>query len=186
MSVLTNGRKEILCRNNIGGVKNVYIFSYDADQTFILNGQTVVSASSSSTLYKFEIANGNFSESITNDENGIVFNQSVSFRLFKQNVFTTNELNALTNFDFRYIVEFNDGSLKLGGLYNGAKVSSLNINSGGAKQDFTGYDLTFESAEELESPYLDNLEVITGEAINYIFENGNNFIFQDNNNFIFN
>jgi len=165
MSVLTSGRKEILCRNNIGGVKNVYIFSYDASVQFLLDGQNLISTDNTKTLYKFDVTNGNFSENITNDENGVLFNQSLSFRLLKQNVFTTNELNALTNFDFRYIVEFNDGSLKLGGLYNGAKVSSLNINSGGAKQDFTGYDLTFESAEEIESIYVSSLDLLTNTEI---------------------
>lgn len=166
MSVLTKGRTELSCRNNIGGVKNVYIFSYDASTQFLLDGQNLVSTSNTNTLFKFDVTSGNFSENITNDENGVLFRQSLSFRLLKQDLFTTNELNALTNFDFRYVVEFNDGTLKLGGLYNGAKISSLTVNSGGSKQDFNGYDISFESAEEIESIYVSSLDILTDE--NYL------------------
>ena len=186
MSVLTSGRTELSCRDNVGGVKNVYIFSYNPNTQFLLDGQNLISSDNTDSIYKFDVTNGNFNESITNDENGVLFRQNLSFRLLKQDLFTTKELNDLTNFDFRYVVEFNSGVLKLCGLYNAAKVSSLTVNSGGTKQDFTGYDISFESAEEIESIYLSDLSLLTPQSINYIFENNDNFIFQNGINYIFN
>lgn len=186
MSILTKGRTEIACRDNIGGIRYVYLFKW-YDYTFteiqdVRSGEITVFPET--TLYRFDIENGNFTETINNDENGINYSQSLNFTLKKQDLFTTNELNVLTKIDFRYIVEFNDGSLKMGGAIHGANISSLELVSGGNKQDLNGYNLTIESNERYKAPYLEDISVVTHD-VSYFFQNGLNFVFQDIDNFIF-
>lgn len=181
---LTSGRTEP-CRDNIGGIKNVYLFKYFETNSIVRTGQLVISFPSSE-IYLFYQMGASFNETISNDENGEVFEQSLNFRLNKQDVLTTNKLNTVHQIDLRFIVEFYDGSFRIGGLYNGAKITAMDINSGGSKSEGNGYNVTITGRELISAPYIDNLEVITGGVDNYIFMDGNNFIFMDGNNFIFN
>lgn len=181
--VLTSGRIEP-CKDNIGGVKNIYVFKYvDYLQSqIVLDGQLLTSFPGS-VVYKYEVKNGTFDQEINNDENGTSYSQSLSFTLFKQDVLTTNELKVLTDIDFRCVVELYDGTFRIAGLYNACKIESLTLVSGGAKTDLNGYNITITALEELEAVYINSLEIITD---NYIFMDADNFIFMDGNNYIFN
>ena len=155
---LTSGRTEP-CRDNQGGIRFVYLFPY-VDYLFnqIVGTKGVeLTSFPTTTIYKYEIEEGNFSETITNNEDGISYSQNLSFNLFKQDLLTTRELNILTNIDFRYIVEYNNGDLKIGGLFNGANVNNLTIVSGGNKSSLNGYNISFESNEEYKSAFISDL-----------------------------
>ena len=186
MAVLTKGRTEIACRDNIGGIRYVYLFKF-VDYAF---NEIVGVRSNNITsfpytdVYRFDISNGSFNETINNDENGISYNQTLTFTLLKQDLFTTQELKVLTNIDFRYIVEYNDGSLKMGGVYNGANITNLELVSGGSKQELNGYNLTRESNERYKAPYMEDTSVVTHD-VSYFFQNGLNFVFQDIDNYLF-
>lgn len=184
--VLTQGRNEIACRDNVGGVKNVYVFPYVsyAPTQIVITDQLLVSFPES-TVYKYEVREGNFQQEITNDENGVSYNQRMSFTMFKQDLLTTTELNVLTNIDFRFVAEFWDGTFRVGGIYNSAKIDTLTLESGGSKSNLNGYNVTISGLEEIQAPYITSMAIITG-ANNYIFQDGNNFIFMDGNNYIFN
>jgi hypothetical protein len=184
--VVTKGRTEP-CRDNIGGIKFVYLFNWAnllPNQIVIEDGFLV--SIPSADLYKYEIVNGNFTQSIQNDENGVVYNQTLSFDLFKQDLLTTNQIKTLKDIDFRYVVQFEDGKLQVGGLFNGANISQLSMTTGGGKGELNGYQITFESLETVFAPYITGLDIITGGVFNYIFMSGDNFIFMDENNYIFN
>ena len=182
--VLTSGRIEP-CRDAIGGVKNVYLFPYVKynNSQIDIKFQTLVSFPTTN-IFKYEVQNGTFEQNIVNDENGVSYQQSLIFTMFKQDRLTTNELNTLTNIDFRYVAELYDGTFRVGGLFNGAKVESLTLVSGGTKQDLNGYNVTITGLEEIQAPFLDSLDVLSAGA-NYIFQSGDNFIFMDGNNYIF-
>ena len=161
---LTKGRSEIGCKSNVGGVRVVYLMPFVEYTYNLIEGTRGVEITSfpSSTLYKYETTGANFSETITNDDNGVSYEQSLTFTLFKQDLLTTNELNRLTQIDLRYIVEFNDGSFKMGGVYNGARLEDYSIESGGNKASLNGYNLTFNSAEEYSAPFLSDLGILGG------------------------
>ena len=184
---LTQGRKEIECRDNIGGVRNVYLFKYIDYAYNQIGGVRGVNLTSfpETAIFKYETTNATFSQTINNDENGVYYSQSLTFVLYKQDLVTSKELEIATNIDLRYIVEFNDGTFRIGGLFNGARISSLRLESGGNKNSLNGYSVTIEGSEEYAAAFLDNLDIIAGSA-NYIFMDGNNFIFMDGNNYIFN
>jgi len=192
MSILTKGRNELTCYNNIGGIKKVYLFKYVNYAYSQIVGEKGVELTSFpvTTIHEYEIKGGSFNENIQNDENGILYNQELSFTLTKQDLATTIKLNTLRNIDLRYIVEFNDGSLKIGGLYNGAEINSLELVSGGSKSEFNGYRVSINSKERYQAAYINNLLSVGFEIYNevntYNFMDDNNFIFNDSNNYIFN
>lgn len=192
MSILTKGRTELSCYNNIGGIKNVYLFKYVSYAYNQIVGGTTGELTSfpTTTIYKYEVKECSFNEKIQNDENGILYNQEARFVLTKQDLETTVRLNNLKNIDLRYIVEFNDGSFRICGLYKGAEITVLDLQSGGNKPEFNGYRVSLVSREDYKAPYITNLSdagfSINGEDINYVFQDGNNYVFQDGNNFIFN
>jgi hypothetical protein len=179
---LTTGRNEPICRDSIGGVKNVYLFSFTQYAYNLIGGVRGVNITSfpENTYYKYEVTGGNFSESITNDDNGVSYSQSLTFTLFKQDLATTRELDLMQKIDLRYIVEFNNGDLKMGGVYNGARLDSYTINSGSSKGSLNGYSLTFSSEEEFASPFVSR-EIIEGLLL---LENGFNLLLEDSGKII--
>jgi len=175
---LTSGRTEIACRDNIGGVKAVYLFKYIDYPYTQIQGVRGVSVTDfpDTDLFKYETTNANFSETINNDEEGISYTQSLSFTLFKQDILTTQELKIATDIDLRYIVEFNNGDYKIGGLWNGAKISSLTLDSGGSKTSLNGYNITIESEEEYAAAFF-NFNVfgnflLLEDSFNILLETG--------------
>ena len=158
MSVLTSGRKEIACKDNIGGIRKVFIFPFiDYAYTLIVGtrGQ-VITSFPATDIYEFAVTGGLMNETINNDDDGIFYDQSLTFTLKKQDKTTTYELDQLTKYHIRYIVELNDGRYKIGGLYNGASLE-FDSTSGGAKNELNGYNLTIKSEEEWQSSFIDDL-----------------------------
>ena len=154
---LTNGRTEP-CSDSIGGIRKVYLFSFvEYSKSQIVCDGSELTTFPATTIYDFWVSNGRMSENINNDENGVSYDQSLSFTLKKQDVPTTRDLHTASKGEIRYIVEFNDGRFKIGGLYNGATISSMTLNSGGAKSDGSNYDITITSLEEVESKWIDSL-----------------------------
>lgn len=181
---LTKGRTEP-CRDNIGGVKSVYLFPFVDYNYNLIEGVKGVEITSfpSTTSYKYETTSATFSETIKNDENGVSYDQSLTFTLFKQDLLTTNELNRLTHLDLRYIVEFNDGSFKMGGVYSGARLEDYSIESGGSKSSLNGYNLTLNSTEEYSAPFLSDLSILTSyllleDSFNILLEDSELIILQ--------
>jgi len=175
---LTNGRTEPLCRDNIGGIKSVYLAKY-VDYTYnLIEGVrgSEITGFPNTTLYKYEVTNGNFSETITNDEQGVSYSQSLTFTLFKQDLLTTNELNRLKDIDLRYLVEYNNGDFKMGGVYNGATLDNFTIDAGTSKGSLNGYNLTFTGSEEYASPFVSDLGIFSGYLL---LEDGFNLLLQD-------
>ena len=182
--VLTKGRTEP-CKDNVGGIKHVYLFpfvEYSYTQIEGLKSGEITSFPET-TLYKYEITNGDFSETISNDENGISYSQTLTFTLFKQDLKTTNELNRVQKLDLRYIVEYNDGNLKMGGVLNGANLENFTIDSGGSKSSLNGYNLTITSDESIQAPFISDLGVFGGYLLletdfNILLETGDKIILQ--------
>ena len=152
---LTRGRNEILCRNNIGGIKAVYLFKY-IEYPY----SSIVGATSGNIIdfpaietFKYETTGATFTENITNDENGIFYDQTLTFNLIKSDLLTSVELDKIKNIELRYLVEYNAGYFKMGGVYNGAEIETFSINSGGNKSDFNGYNVTIKGREEYASPF---------------------------------
>src|SRR6056300_562416 len=102
------------CRDNTGGLKNIYILSGSVDSTSGTTG-LLSELSGSGTFYKFELTRqtGDFTEAINaNIENGTIFyEQTVNAPFHKLQSSTRNQVRVLAkNPDIKMIVETNNGS----------------------------------------------------------------------------
>ena len=195
MSLLTSGRKEISCYDVIGGIRYVYLAEFIDYEYSEIVGEKGVSLESIPTafIYKYSVVNASFNEVISHSDNGEIYDQSLIFDLKMQDRLTSNEIRRATNIDLRYIVEFNDGRFKIGGLYNGAIITQFDSVTGGLKSDFTGYKLTLESKELYSAAFIQDLTdagFIVYEQpdgfCNYILQSDDNYILQNNDNYILN
>ena len=182
MATLTKGRSEPPCKDNVGGVKTIYIFPF-VDYTYsqIVGTRGVELTSFPATdIYEFGIASGSMTEDINNDEDGLYYDQNVTFSLKKQDVITTYELTILEKQDLRYIVLFNNGTYKIGGLFNGAKFEFSTV-SGDGKQELNGYNCTLKSKEEYQSAYIANLSNVGFTIVEILLLEDFDALLMDNN-----
>ena len=182
---LTSGRTEP-CRDNIGGIKTIYLFpfvSYSHTQILGTRGEDVTTFPATD-IYEFGIAGGNMNENIQNNEKGLSYDQNMSFILKKQDLDTTFELNQIQQYDIRYIVKFNDGKHKIGGLFNGAKLN-FDMVSGGQKNELTGYNVNITSTEEWQGAFIDDLSSAGFTILHHLLlEDGDDFLLENGDKLI--
>lgn len=188
---LTKGRS-LTCKNNIAGVKEIYITRYEQYNRInavFEKGVELISIPNK-LFYKFELGglNANFNESLQVDDNGNYFNVSLSLPLVKLDTQTARELNTMVNSVFHIVVKLNNGKYYFLGFENGLELSSLEINSGSSYQDFQGYNLTFQGKEQYKGmlildidnsgiiPVIDPVFVFGGNNQNEVIAYNNNAI----------
>ena len=145
------------CRDNIGGIKNVYILSGSVAGVTAASG-AISDISGSGVFYKFELPRnvGDFTETPTPSlENGTVFySQVTNIALHKLQASIRNQVKVLTqNPDLKIVVETNNGiDDQVGqffyvGRYRGRTVTGGTGGTGTALGDANQYALTFEAQE---------------------------------------
>jgi len=145
------------CRDNTGGLKNIYILSGSVDSTSGTTG-LLSELSGSGTFYKFELTRqtGDFTEAINaNIENGTIFyEQTVNAPFHKLQSSTRNQVRVLAkNPDIKMIVETNNGSEDgIGTFFYLGQTRGLSLTggqgaSGTSFGDLNGYALTFTGQE---------------------------------------
>ena len=146
------------CRDNIGGITNLYILSGSVDSVTDASEGLISELSGSGTFYKFELfrQTSDFSEAITSTpENGTVFyEQTVNAVFFKLQSSTRNQVKVLAqNPNLKVIVETNNGTVDGVGRYwylgedRGLQLLSGTGQTGTAFGDLSGYTLTFTGQE---------------------------------------
>ena len=146
------------CRDNAGGLRNLYILSGSIDTITGADAGLITAISGSGTFYKFELfrQTSDFSEAISSTpENGTVFyDQTLNATFFKMQSATRNQVRVLAkNPDLKIIAESNNGSVDgvgkffLMGQENGAQLLSGTAQTGTAFGDLNGYSLTFSGQE---------------------------------------
>lgn len=178
--MLTRGRSSG-CFDNVGGIKRVYLFRYERYPIFQLSGlqDGELTDFPPVNYFAYDIQGGSFTEGIVNDENGVKFEQTLTFTLTKQDRDTTAELDRIQKSDVRFVVVFNNGDMKMGGCVNGAKLIDYNIDSGSSKASLNGYKLTFTAVEEYSAPIIRKMNPIDPDAGFLLLEDGN-FVLQEN------
>jgi len=151
------------CRDNTGGIKNLYILSGSisgsGNNGIVTDANGVITAiSGSGTFFKFELfrQTSNLTETITSTpENGTVFyDQALTAVFFKMKQAVRNQINTLAkNPNLKIIVETNNGSVDGSGKFflmgqeNGAQLLTGTGQTGTAFGDLNGYNLTFSGQE---------------------------------------
>ena len=151
--VLTNGYT-LGCRDNIGGIQEVYIGEYNADAlTYTLDGNQVIGTFSGATVsfYTFEqeIETGSYTENgVFSTENGTAFYElTLSITLHKLDATLRNQILLLGQGKWRIIIKDQRGVYHLMGYQNPVRVSASTPGLGKAYGDLNGAVITFMGKE---------------------------------------
>ena len=171
---------ELGCRDNSGGIKNLYILSGSIDTINDASEGLINGITGFGEFFQFELfrQTSDFTEAISSTpENGTVFyEQTVNATFFKLQSATRNQVRVLAkNPDLKVIVETNNGSVDGVGRYwllgeeNGVQLLSGTGQTGTAFGDLNGYTLTFtgqepEPASEISGSLTDVVSGITAPA----------------------
>lgn len=147
----------LACRDNVGGIKNVYILSGSVS-TITASSGAISDLNGSGVFYKFELTRntGDFTETPTISlENGTVFySQVVNIALHKLQASIRNQVKVLAqNPDLKLVIETNNGSddnvgqFFYVGRYRGATMTGGTGQTGTALSDANQYSMTFEAQE---------------------------------------
>ena len=154
---LTSGRLEP-CRDAIGGLKAIYLVDFIDDSFTVAAGEATAINAAVTDVFKYELlADGNtFVETFTADQNNgtSIYEQVLTVALKKQTKASADELALIVKARPVVVIQHRDGSYKIQGISDGT-VATGDIQSGGAKADFNGYNLTLTATEVLPAPYLD-------------------------------
>ena len=146
------------CRDNTGGIANLYILSGSIDSVVDASEGLIETISGSGEFFKFELfrQTSDFTEAITSTpENGTVFyEQTLNAVFFKLQSSTRNQVKVLAqNPNLKIIVETNNGTVDGVGRYwllgedRGMQLLSGTGATGTAFGDLNGYSLTFTGQE---------------------------------------
>lgn len=153
---LTAGRK-LACRTNAsGGFKAIGIAAWEDGMFDVLDGELETFPTDLTEVFRYELKNsGNtYVEEITTDDEArtIAYNGTLSVVLQKLDLTTRNEVAELSKGEVVIFVETNSGEILLVGQEFGALLTGGNANTGGARTDFNGWNLTFTTSES--EPYI--------------------------------
>jgi len=146
------------CRDNTGGIANLYILSGSIDSVVDASEGLIETISGSGEFFKFELfrQTSDFTEAITSTpENGTVFyEQTLNAVFFKLQSSTRNQVKVLAqNPNLKVVVETNNGTVDGVGRYwllgedRGMQLLSGTGATGTAFGDLNGYSLTFTGQE---------------------------------------
>ena len=161
------------CRDNSGGIKNIYILSGSISAINEVSDGLISGITGSGSFYKFELTKntGDLTEAPTPSlENGTVFyEQTLNVAFHKLQSSIRNQVKVLAqNPDLKIIVETNNGIESpytgryfLVGRYRGATLSAGSATSGTAFGDANQYALTFQG---LEPEPMDEIQTTDGSV----------------------
>lgn len=153
MACLLSSGYTLGCRDSIGGIQEVYIGNFDADQTYTLDASEIITAFAGSTVsyYTFEqeMETGEFNQSGQySTENGTVFfDQQLTLTFHKNDATLRNQLLVLSQANMSVIVLDQRGEYWLMGYQNGVRAISGAQNTGKAFGDLNGITITLQAKE---------------------------------------
>jgi hypothetical protein len=164
---LTSGRTEP-CRDAIGGLKAIYLANFLEDGFTVDASEAIAINAALTEVFKYElIADGNtYVETPTQDPNAgtTTYEQVLSVVLKKQTKESANELAIVLRSRCLVVVQYRDGSYRVMGIEDGTYQTG-DFQSGGAKNEFNGYNLTFNAMETAPAPYLDDATITALDGI---------------------
>jgi hypothetical protein len=151
--VLTSGYS-LGCRDNIGGIAEVYIGEWNGDSlgyTFGTNSIITAFTGATGSFYTFEqeIETGSYTENgVFSTENGTAFyEQTLAITLHKLEASLRNQILILGQGKWRIIIKDQRGKYWLMGKQNPVRVSASTPGLGKAYGDLNGAVITFMGKE---------------------------------------
>jgi hypothetical protein len=156
-SITINGRA-FPCKDKIGGIKRVWIKSFDAADWGSVSSGAISDAASAITVYGFELTknSGSFQQTVTASvENGTVFfSQVVELTLPNLSGGDSAEIYDLLKSRLCVIVQDNNDNYMIMGHTTGAEATGGTIGTGTAKGDMNGYQIQLTAEEAIPAPFL--------------------------------
>ena len=165
-SITVSGRS-FPCKDKIGGIKRVWIKTFDADDWGAITNGEIASAGTGETpvaweVFGFELTKntGSFQQTVTASvENGTVFYSQVLELTMPNLVDTDNvEIADLLKSRLNIIVQDNNDNYFAMGHTTGAEATGGTIGTGTAKGDLNGYQLQFTAEEAIPAPFVDSAD----------------------------
>jgi len=157
VSTITSGYNR-KCKDNLGGVDEIYLFPFvNYSRSQINVSENILVTFPTTTIYKF-YSNGspNANESQEQDDGGKYYNQTLALEL--QGANESENISKLLRKDYRLIFRDRNGLYRIFGLYNGLEAGTLNYDTGSGKSDFNGFKIDFSGKEEYQSFFINDLE----------------------------
>lgn len=165
MACILNSGYSLGCKDNIGGIRKVYITNFADDNIFVEDAYNVItsmlnSTSAAITYYTYEQRQeaGEFNETITlSVENGTTFYEQILNLIFTKNEATLrNTLFLMAKATLSVIVETQNGRYILMGKINAVNMTAGTVATGKAYGDLNGTSVTLtgkeaESAQEISA-----------------------------------
>lgn len=182
---LTSGKNKD-CKDSVGGISEVYIFSYTKHpKSQIIVDDLTLTSFPETNIYKFEFNNEpNFTNDSSEDEGGKFYNESLNLEFV--GIYVWDGFERFLKKDLRIIIKDRNNKYRLLGAYNGLIVDRIQRTTGDAKNTFRGYRITFEGKELNPSLFIDDLEDTGFNIVENIFllsEDGK-YILTENNELI--
>ena len=161
---VNKGRNES-CKDNVGGIKNIYIGSWDSSIYSELNvsgygdGSVIDSddAFGQVTTFKYELKSdaNTFEETneVSNENQTSFWTQTLTVSLKKQTSQSQEELVKMSKGQVVVVIEDYNGVYRAAGLYRGLDVQ-MNTSTGGAMGDMNGYTLTMTGVDPYPARHL--------------------------------
>lgn len=150
------------CRDNLGGIKAIYILSGSVSTVTDASNE-ISDISGTGVFYQFDLQRGtsDFTETINGStENQTVFYEATINAAFaKMQTSTRNQVKVLAqNPDLKIVVETNNNQDSAKFIYvgrvNGAQLNAGQSQSGTALGDANGYTLTFTAQEPAPADFI--------------------------------
>jgi hypothetical protein len=169
MACLINSGRKIPCKDTLGGLVAAYFINFVENSFTVAAGEATAIDVAVTEVFKYELRNdgNNFSESEVSDPNtGTTTNtQTLTLALPKLDKDTALQVDLLAKGRPVIVVKDRNGNHQVAGITEGCDLTGSDLNSGGGKSDFNGYNLTFTAVEGSTAPFLDESTVTALEAL---------------------
>ena len=153
------------CRDNIGGVKKVFIGNFSAAATYTIVDEDITGTDSTVSYNTFEqeMEAATFNQTGTfSTENGTVFfTQDVGLIFHKNDTALRNTLVILAQANLSVIVQDQRDEYWLLGMANGARATAGAMNTGKAFGDMNGVTITLQGKEPVPAHRIDDISIFT-------------------------
>ena len=169
MACIINSGYALDCRDNIGGIQEVYIGNFDNNVTYTLGTNDIVEGFAGGTVsyYTFAQENevGEFIETMNaSTENGTVFfEQNLTLTFHRLNAELKNQLRLLAQGNLSVLILDQRGVYHLMGIQNGVRATEGTSGVGKAYGDLNGVTVTLQGKEPAPANEVD--QVLTGLVI---------------------
>ena len=158
---ITLGRS-VKCKDQVGGLKNVYFINYDEVTGYTYDGTNTdvietITGGGTINAYKYELKGAStFSEVFNSNENGTSSVESTLVLMLRTQSFADHkEIKLITHGRPRIVIEDHNGNYKVMGLEHGAEVTTANAASGAAMNDGSGYEITLVAMEKIYANFME-------------------------------